>query len=206
MCPRGLEKLKDHLPSSSKGFFGKSIILAGPVIPETPISSFSLEEKWVKYLDRFEAGSGIYGALGSERILKKDQFQELLLGFELLRWPFLAALKPPLGAETIEEALPDGFVDRIGSRAVVHCGWIQQQLILQHPSVGCYVTQWGYGSVMEALVMSKCQLVMIPYESDQVFNASLIAIRLKVIRTKSTLRKYLDSNKLIEKNNGGFSY
>ncbi|GMN53911.1 hypothetical protein TIFTF001_023043 [Ficus carica] len=84
---KGSREIEGPFTELVERFFGKSIILAGPVIPETPISSFSLEEKWVKYLDRL---------------------------------PFLAALKPPLGAETIEEALPDGFVDRIGSRAVVH--------------------------------------------------------------------------------------
>ncbi|GMN53915.1 hypothetical protein TIFTF001_023044 [Ficus carica] len=34
-------------------------------------------------------------------------------------------------------------------------------------------------SLMEGLVMSKCQLVMIPYEGDQIFSARLIGNRLK---------------------------
>ncbi|EXB29185.1 UDP-glycosyltransferase [Morus notabilis] len=129
--------------------FGKPVLLAGPVIPEPPMSSFSLEEKWDKFLGQFKAGSVIYCAFGSENILKKGQFQELLLGFELSGLPFFAVLKPPFGTETVEEALPDGFAGRVVGRGVVHSGWIQQQLILEHPSVGCYVTRCGSGSLRE---------------------------------------------------------
>ncbi|KAF9621815.1 hypothetical protein IFM89_028253 [Coptis chinensis] len=44
-------------------------------------------------------GSVVYYAFGSECVLEKDKFQELLLGFELTGLPFLVALKPPFGAK-----------------------------------------------------------------------------------------------------------
>ncbi|EXB54970.1 UDP-glycosyltransferase [Morus notabilis] len=141
-------------------------------MPEPPVST-SLEEKWANFLGGFKAGSGIYCALGSEWTLTKEQFQELLLGFELSGLPFLAALKPPYGAEKIEEALPEGFGERIRGRGVVHGGWIQQRLILEHPCVGCFVTHCGSGSLMEGL-LSKSQLVMIPHVGDHCFRARLI--------------------------------
>ncbi|KAL4626952.1 hypothetical protein ACB092_05G132900 [Castanea dentata] len=88
--------------------FKKPVILARPVVvvPEPPI--VALEEKWAKWLDSFKPKTVIFCAFGSECILKKDQFQELVLGFELTGMPFLAALKPPMGTETIEFALPEG--------------------------------------------------------------------------------------------------
>ena len=52
--------------------------------------------------------------------MKSDQFKELLLGFELTGMPFLAALKPPIGAEAIESALPEGFNEITKGRGVVH--------------------------------------------------------------------------------------
>nr|AYJ72755.1 UFGT7c [Actinidia chinensis] len=67
----------DYLESQ----FGKPVWLSGPVIPELPTSP--LEEKWAKWLGGFRAGSVIYCALGSEWNLKKNQFQELLLGLAL---------------------------------------------------------------------------------------------------------------------------
>ncbi|KAL0002046.1 hypothetical protein SO802_015827 [Lithocarpus litseifolius] len=81
-------------------------------------------ENWFKWLGKFKAGSVIYCAFGSECTLKRDQFQELVLGLELSGWPFLAALKPPLGPESIEEALPEGFEERVQGIGAVHGGWV----------------------------------------------------------------------------------
>ncbi|KAM3703770.1 hypothetical protein ACB098_04G121500 [Castanea mollissima] len=157
--------------------FKKPVILAGPVVPKPPTAA--LEEKWTKWLDSFKAKTVIFCAFGSECILKKDQFQELVLGFELTGLPFLAALKPPMEAETIESALPEGFEETVKGRGVVHGDWVQQQLILRHPSVGCFVTHCGSGSLSEALV-TECQLVLLPHAGDQIINARLMGGDLKV--------------------------
>ncbi|KAI3466710.1 hypothetical protein Pfo_023373 [Paulownia fortunei] len=157
--------------------FKKPVILAGPVLPEPPTSS--LDEKWAKWLDQFKAKSVIFCAFGSEARLKRDQFQELLLGFELTGLPFFVTLKPPIGAETVEEALPEGFTERTVKRGIVHGGWVQQQLILSHPSVGCFVTHCGWGSLSEAMV-NECQLVLMPHVGDQLINARLMGGDLRV--------------------------
>lgn len=157
--------------------FKKPVILAGPVLPEPP--SDALDQKWENLLGSFKPKSLIYCAFGSECVMNKDQFQELVLGFELTGLPFLAALKPPMGFETIESALPDGFEERVKDRGFVYGGWVQQQLILKHPSVGCFVTHCGSSSLSEAM-MSDCQLVLLPNVGDQIFNARLMGEVLKV--------------------------
>ncbi|KAK7302865.1 hypothetical protein RJT34_13762 [Clitoria ternatea] len=100
----------DYLESQMR----KQVFLAGPVLPNPPTSV--LEEKWATWLGSFKPKTVIFCALGSECILKSNQFQELLLGFELTGMPFLAALKPPIGAETINSALPEGFNENKGKR------------------------------------------------------------------------------------------
>ena len=153
--------------------FQKQILLSGPLLPE-PTSS-TLEGKWDKWLGVFENGSVIYCAFGSEVILQENQFQELLLGLDLSGLPFLAALKPPLGSDTIEEALPEGFKERVKERGIVYGGWVQQQLILGHSSVGCFITHCGASSITEALV-NECQIVFLPHKlPDHIFNARLMA-------------------------------
>ncbi|KAJ1416412.1 UDP-glucuronosyl/UDP-glucosyltransferase [Sesbania bispinosa] len=158
--------------------FGKPILLSGPIIPEQP--NTVLEEHWATWLGGFKDGSIIYCALGSEWKLQQEQFQELLLGIELTGLPFLAVLKPPVGFETIDAALPDGFKERVQGRGIVHSGWIQQQLILEHPSVGCLITHCGAGSLTEALV-NKCQIVLLPQLlADFIINARVMDRNLKV--------------------------
>ncbi|KAL4310762.1 hypothetical protein GQ457_01G046790 [Hibiscus cannabinus] len=157
--------------------FEKPVLYAGPVVPESP--KMALEEQWKKFLNKFESRTMIFCALGSECVLKKDQFQELVLGLELTGLPFLAALKPPMGAETIESALPEGFQERVKGRGLVHGGWVPQQLILRHPSVGCFVTHCGSGSLAEGMA-NDCQLVLLPHVGDQVINARLMAGELRI--------------------------
>ncbi|KAL8460551.1 hypothetical protein ACS0TY_032178 [Phlomoides rotata] len=156
----------------------KPVFLAGPVVPKAPLTS-TLDETFAKWLDRFEVNSVVYCAFGSEARLVKDKFQELVLGLELTGLPFLVALKPPVGAETTEEALPIGFSERTKDRGVVHGSWVPQQLILSHPSVGCFVTHCGSGSLSEGMV-SECRLVLLPHVGDQIINSRLMGGELKV--------------------------
>lgn len=157
--------------------FKKPVFPAGPVVAEPPTSS--LDERWAKWLDQFGPKSVIFCAFGSEARVKRDQFQELLLGFELTGLPFLVALKPPIGSETVEEALPEGFMDRTKERGVVEGGWVQQQLILAHPAVGCFVTHCGWGSLSEVMV-NECEIVLMPHCGDQLINGRLMGGDLKV--------------------------
>ncbi|XP_062104641.1 cyanidin 3-O-galactoside 2''-O-xylosyltransferase FGGT1-like [Humulus lupulus] len=157
--------------------FGKPLLLSGPLIPDPP--SDPLDQKWVNFLGQFKHGSVIYCGFGSEVILTKDQLQELLLGLELSGLPFLAALRTPLEVDSIEEALPEGFKERIGGKGVVYGGWIQQTQILRHPSIGCFVTHCGWASLMEALV-NKCELVLLSKRIDHFLCARLMGNTMKV--------------------------
>lgn len=150
----------------------KPVMLAGPIIPKP--RTLTLDKHWAGWLGRFGPKSMIYCAFGSEVILGKDQFQQLLLGIELTGLPFLIALRTPFGAENVDEALPEGFAERTEERGVVHGSWVPQQLILNHPSVGCFVTHCGSGSMWEGLT-SECQLVALPQHVDQYVNARFLS-------------------------------
>ncbi|KAL5725432.1 anthocyanidin 3-O-glucoside 2'''-O-xylosyltransferase [Ranunculus cassubicifolius] len=156
---------------------GQHVLLTGPGLSDQP--NDSLEDRWVKWLGKFNNQSVIYLSFGSECNLMLDQFHELLLGIELTGYPFLIALKTPLGYEKMEDALPEGFQERVGERGVVRDEWMQQQLLLAHPSIGCFVTHCGSGSLSEALV-SECQIVLLPNIGDQYTNARLMGGDLKV--------------------------
>ncbi|KAJ4846253.1 hypothetical protein Tsubulata_046794 [Turnera subulata] len=158
--------------------YGKPVFLTGPVLPELS-TNMPLEDRWATWLGGFEPGSVVFCAFGSQLVLDKDQFQKLVLGFELSGLPFLVALKPPTGSSTVEEALPAGFCERVKGRGMVWGGWVQQLVILSHPSVGCFVSHCGFGSMWEAL-MCDCQIVLMPHLGDQILNTRLLADELKV--------------------------
>ncbi|GAU26620.1 hypothetical protein TSUD_102270 [Trifolium subterraneum] len=158
--------------------FGKPVLLSGPLLPEP--TKTTLEEKWVSWLNGFKHGSVIFCTYGSEGPLEQNQFQELLLGLELTGFPFLAALKPPNGFDSVEDALPEGFNERLKGKGIVYGSWIQQQLILEHPSVGCFITHCGAASITEGLV-NTCQLVLLPrIGSDHIMNARMMSRKLNV--------------------------
>ncbi|KAL5562162.1 hypothetical protein UlMin_031909 [Ulmus minor] len=162
-----------------KAQFKKPVLLTGPLVPESP--SGELEEKWAKWLGQFPPRTVIFCSFGSETFLDDDQIRELTLGLERTGLPFFLVLNFPKKLDAIAElnrVLPEGFTERVKERGVVHTGWVQQQLILAHDSVGCYLSHSGLSSVIEALV-NDCQLALLPFKGDQFLNAKLVADDLK---------------------------
>ncbi|XAR66521.1 Anthocyanidin 3-O-glucoside 2''-O-glucosyltransferase [Bertholletia excelsa] len=157
--------------------FKRPVILAGMVRP-MPLPEAALDKQWEGWLGVFGERTVIYCALGSECLLPKQLFRELVLGLELTGMPFLATPKPA-GGGGVEAALPEGFLERTKGRGIVYGGWVPQPMILSHPAVGCFVTHSGSGSISEAMG-SECQLVLIPLRGDFIVNARMIARDLKV--------------------------
>ncbi|WMV27440.1 hypothetical protein MTR67_020825 [Solanum verrucosum] len=159
--------------------FEKPVLYTGPVISESkkePLEEHGLSN----WLEKFKPGSVVFCAFGSQLILKKEQFQELVLGFELTELPFLLVVKPPQGTNSVEEALPEGFKERVQEKGLILDCWVPQLEILRHKSVGCFVTHCGYGSMWESLALCDCQLVLLPRPIDHIFNARLMEKELKV--------------------------
>ncbi|KAF3685833.1 Anthocyanidin 3-O-glucoside 2'''-O-xylosyltransferase [Capsicum annuum] len=159
--------------------FKKPVLYTGPVLPEPEKESLE-EHELSNWLEKFEPGSVVFCAFGSQLILEKKQFQELVLGLELAKLPFLLAVKPPEGTNSVEEALPEGFKERVQEKGLILDRWVPQLKILRHKSVGCFVSHCGYGSMWESLALCDCQLVLLPSTNEQTLNARLMEQELKV--------------------------
>jgi hypothetical protein len=160
--------------------FGRPVLLAGPVVPESPQGE--LEERWASWLSSFPENSVVFASFGSETFLTAEAARELLLGLEATNRPFLAILNFPKGADAEAELrtrIPPGFEERVKGRGAVHTGWVQQQHILRHRSVGCYLNHAGFSSAVEGLIAG-CRLVFLPLKGDQYLNAALLARELRV--------------------------
>nr|GME11710.1 anthocyanidin 3-O-glucoside 2'''-O-xylosyltransferase-like [Ipomoea batatas]GME20246.1 anthocyanidin 3-O-glucoside 2'''-O-xylosyltransferase-like [Ipomoea batatas] len=138
-----------------------------------------LDDEIARWLEKFEPNSVIFCAFGSEVTLEKKQFQELVLGLELTGLPFLVAVRPPEGSCSIEEALPEGFQERVKGKAIVRGGWVPQSMILRHKAVGYFVNHGGSASMWESLA-SHCLIILAPANRfDFILNARLMAEELK---------------------------
>ncbi|XP_077212292.1 anthocyanidin-3-O-glucoside rhamnosyltransferase-like [Tasmannia lanceolata] len=159
--------------------YGKPVLLAGPVVPDP--NPAKLEQRWDEWLNGFSSKSVVFCSFGSETFLKDEQVRELVLGLEMVGLPFLVVLNFQGGEDSearLRIVLPEGFEERVKEKGRVHTGWVQQQQILAHPSVGCFVCHAGFSSITEGLI-NDCQLVLLPMRGDQYLNSKLVSGDLK---------------------------
>ncbi|KAL7604046.1 hypothetical protein Lser_V15G20323 [Lactuca serriola] len=116
------------------------------------------------WLDQHPIGSVIYVAFGSFTVFDSRQFDELAVGLEMTNMPFLWVVRPDM----FEDMKNEGFDDRISKRGKI-VGWAPQQKVLNHPSVGCFVSHCGWNSVLEG-VSSGLPFMCWPYFADQFIN------------------------------------
>ncbi|KAK1369011.1 UDP-glycosyltransferase 91C1 [Heracleum sosnowskyi] len=128
-----------------------------------------------EWLDKQKVSSVVYVALGSEAVLSQEELSKLAHALERSELPFFWVLREPpwLGNGSQLQLLPDGFIERIKSRGIVHVGWVPQVKILSHSAVGGFLTHCGWNSVIEALGCGRV-LILFPVMNDQGINARIL--------------------------------
>ncbi|KAJ6838632.1 scopoletin glucosyltransferase-like [Iris pallida] len=127
----------------------------------------------LKWLDSKSAGSVLYVCFGSMSDFTAAQLRELALGLEACGHPFVWVVRS-------DGWVPEGgFEERVEGRGLVIRGWAPQILILNHVSVGGFVTHCGWNSCLEA-VSAGLPLVTWPLFADQVYNEKLIVDVLEI--------------------------
>ena len=170
----------EHLELFSK-FYRKPVIPVGllpPVMDNSDRENITTTNTSTifRWLDEQQPKSVVFVSFGSEYKLTQEEVSELAYGLELSTVPFLWALRKPswLTADDINEALPDGFMDRIKGRGFVTVGWAPQLEILAHSSVGGSLFHCGMGSIVETLRYGHV-LILMPLIFDQGLNARFLA-------------------------------
>ncbi|KAL6977762.1 beta-D-glucosyl crocetin beta-1,6-glucosyltransferase [Sarracenia purpurea var. burkii] len=143
----------------------------------------------IEWLNKKEEGSTVFVSFGTEYFLSEDEMEEIAHGLELSGANFIWVLRFPMGANmSAEKALPRGFLERLGGeRGRVVEGWAPQVQILQHPSIGGFVSHCGWSSVMEGMKFGN-PIIAIPMHLDQPVNARLVeemGIGKEVLRDKN---------------------
>ncbi|KAG5533068.1 hypothetical protein RHGRI_027338 [Rhododendron griersonianum] len=162
------EKYIDYLSMLVK----KKVQPVGPLVRE--IVDEDEDTEVMRFLHKKDESSVVFVAFGSEFFLSNEEREEIAYGLELSRVSFIWVVRFPVGEKTtVEEALPVGFLDRVGDVGMVVEGWAPQAKILTHPSTGGFVSHCGWNSVLESIKFG-VPIIAMPMHIDQPLNARLV--------------------------------
>ncbi|XP_004303932.1 PREDICTED: 7-deoxyloganetin glucosyltransferase-like [Fragaria vesca subsp. vesca] len=138
-------------------------------IPQNPLTSmgYSLwkeEPECLEWLKNRAPNSVIYVNFGSVAVLTPKQLVEFGWGLANSKFPFFWVIRPDLvvGESAI---LPPEFVAEIKDRGLL-AHWCPQEQVLNHPSVGGFLTHSGWNSTIESLTAGVPMLCW-PFFGDQ---------------------------------------
>ncbi|CAL5401498.1 unnamed protein product [Camellia sinensis] len=185
---RFFETLKESssiiLIKSSREIEGKyidhlSLLAEKKIVPVGPLVQASVNDNEhlhiTEWLNKKDRGSTVFVSFGSEYFLTNVEMEEMAHGLELSNVNFIWVVRFPVGQKTrVEEALPKGFLERVGGRGLVIQGWAPQVKILEHPNVGGFVSHCGWSSVMEGIKFG-VPIISVPMHLDQPINARLLS-------------------------------
>ncbi|CAN0922783.1 UDP-glucosyltransferase 29, partial [Linum grandiflorum] len=159
--------------------YGKRYVPVGPLLHKTPPSaSDDKDSSILKWLDAKQTSSTVFVSFGTECFLPPNLIHEIAHGLELSGVNFVWVMRFPLEdhktrPQSPAEALPPGFLDRVGEKGLVVEGWAPQSAILAHDSIGGFVSHCGWSSVMESMWYG-VPIVAMPMQLDQPLNARLV--------------------------------
>ncbi|XP_034198191.1 7-deoxyloganetin glucosyltransferase-like [Prunus dulcis] len=137
-------------------------------IPEHPLKmGYSLwkeETECLEWLNTKAPNSVVYVNFGSIAVVTPEQLVEFGWGLANSKLPFFWVIRPDLviGESAI---LPPEFVAETKERGLI-AGWCPQEQVLNHPSVGGFLTHSGWNSTVESITAGVPMLCW-PFFGDQ---------------------------------------
>ncbi|KAI4342339.1 hypothetical protein MLD38_026977 [Melastoma candidum] len=117
----------------------------------------------------------IYVSFGSLARMSMSQLVEIAHGLESSGCSFIWVIGNVRAEERGEDWMPAGFEERIArtGKGLLIRGWAPQLVILEHPSVGGFLTHCGWNSTLEG-VTAGVPMVTFPITAEQFFNEKLV--------------------------------
>ncbi|XP_044506899.1 UDP-glycosyltransferase 72E1-like [Mangifera indica] len=166
------------------GTFKAPIYPIGPV--SRPTGSSISENRILKWLDDQPTESVIYVSFGSGGTLSAKQTIELAWGLELSQQRFIWVIRPPSESDasglffssgkkssSFQDYLPEGFLTRTQKVGLVVPMWAPQSEILEHSSVGGFLSHCGWNSVVESIT-NEVAIIGWPLYAEQKMNATML--------------------------------
>ncbi|KAM0044719.1 putative crocetin glucosyltransferase [Helianthus debilis subsp. tardiflorus] len=123
-------------------------------------------DECIKWLDTKLEASVVYVAFGSQAILSMEQVEEIATGLVTSNRPFLWVIRDSEQARRVSKTA------QLQTQGMI-VEWCSQVAVLNHRSIGCFVTHGGWNSTIEALVAS-VPAVVFPQWAGQPTNAKMI--------------------------------
>ncbi|KAL5752752.1 hypothetical protein ACOSQ2_023259 [Xanthoceras sorbifolium] len=165
------------------------------------------ENQVLEWLDVQPTESVIYVSFGSGGTLPSKQMMELAWGLEQSQQRFIWVVRPPLendvsgsfltvgnGPVGTVDYLPNGFLNRTHNVGLVVPMWAPQAQILEHPSVGAFLSHCGWNSTVESIV-SGVPMIAWPLYAEQKMNATMLTEEIGV----SVRSRELPTNRIVER-------
>lgn len=108
------------------------------------------DAKCMKWLDKRDQGSVVYVNFGSLVIMTPNQLKEFAWGLANSKYHFLWVIRPNLVDCAAEVLSNNEFLKETGERGLV-LGWCPQEKVLNHPSIGGFLTHCGWNSTLESI-------------------------------------------------------
>lgn len=145
------------------------------------------EQTCLRWLDGKESDSVVYISFGSLARFAPQQLLEIAHGLEASNHPFIwvvgTIFSKSEGGREEEEGnwLPCRFEERLkeSNKGLIIRGWAPQLLILEHASVGGFMTHCGWNSTLEG-VSSGVPMITWPVSAEQFYNEKLITDVLEI--------------------------
>ncbi|OWM87639.1 hypothetical protein CDL15_Pgr022752 [Punica granatum] len=153
---------------------GKRAVPVGPLVHDPLLQADQAGTHIIEWLDKKPISSTVFVSFGTEYFLTDQEREEIAHGLERSNVNFIWVMRFPGGErQDLEDALPKGFLERVAGRGLVVEKWAPQVRILEHESIGGFVSHCGWSSVMESMKFG-VPIIAVPMQLDQPFNAKVV--------------------------------
>jgi hypothetical protein len=166
--------------------------------------------KCITWLDSQPNQSVVFLCFGSLGLFTKEQLREIAIGLEKSGQRFLWVVRNPPANDLsvaikaqrdpdLDSLFPDGFLERTKERGLVVKLWAPQVKILNHSSIGGFVTHCGWNSTLEA-VCAGVPMVAWPLYAEQRLNRVVLVEEMKLALSMNESEDGFVSADEVEKN------
>ncbi|KAI7979260.1 hypothetical protein LOK49_Contig430G00001 [Camellia lanceoleosa] len=145
----------------------KMVLNVGPFNLASPPQPFSDESGCIPWLDKPRASSVAYLCFGSILTPSPNELMAVAEALEAQKVPFLWSFR-----DSSKVQLLDKFLERTSTLGKI-VPWSPQLQVLEHASVGVFITHAGWNSISESIA-GGVPMICRPFFADQPLNGRLV--------------------------------